>query len=106
MADINKSKTLPLPETKSSYLTGADGSTTWMDRMSRDLLREQPSLTKTILEGIIVRNILHAIVWKQEADIAAENPNRTAALLADLLTSSNINSIKESEQYGAPLTAA
>ena len=26
MADINKSTTLPLPETKSSYLTGADGA--------------------------------------------------------------------------------
>jgi hypothetical protein len=106
MADINKSTTLPLPETKSSYLTGADGATTWIDRTSRDLLREQPSLTKTILEGIIVKDTLHKIVWKQEAQIAAENPNRSAALLADLLTSSNSKSIKESEQFDSAQSAA
>jgi hypothetical protein len=106
MADINKSTTLPLPETKSSYLTGADGATTWIDMTSRDLLREQPSLTKTILEGIIVRDTLHTIMWKQEADIAAENPNRSAALLADLLTSSNKKSIKDSEQFDSALSAA
>jgi hypothetical protein len=106
MADINKSTSLPLPETKSSYLTGADGATTWIERMSRDLSREQPSITKTIIEKVITENVMHEVEWKVEAQVAAENPNRSAELLVDLLASANAKSIKETEQFPSARSSA
>ena len=77
-----------------------------MEKITRDLGRELPSLTKVIIESIITGDTMHEVEWKLEQQIATENPNRSAALLADLLTSSNTKSIKESEQFHSARSAS
>jgi hypothetical protein len=42
-----KSQTMALPEEKSSYDTGPDGSIQWTEEVTRNLGREMSSLTRT-----------------------------------------------------------
>jgi hypothetical protein len=106
MTEYHKSPALPPPESKSSYMTGADGAIVWIENTLRNAGREHPSLVKVIVTDIFANDRLHEVEWKSAADIAAENPNRTADIRIELLASANRKSMKENEIYQASVSAA
>ncbi len=106
MAEYLRSPSLPAPELKSSYSSGADACEIWVDSITRALGREHASFAQRMIMEILVNNRLLNVIWKTEEIVAAENPNRTAELLALLLTSENKSSMEDSRNKVTSSTTA